>query len=48
MNEEDYDCPEDHTYFEADECTCEHDADEHGLFSGCSIEGCDCEASWVY
>lgn len=41
----DLDLPEDHAYFASADCTCEHDADEHG-WSGCRIEGCPCVASW--
>lgn len=26
-------------------CTCEHTPDEHG-WTGCNVDGCECEANW--
>jgi len=43
-DEECDDCFEYQAYF-TDECTCEHDPDQHG-WQGCDVEGCDCDAHW--
>jgi hypothetical protein len=32
-------------YFDPDECTCEHDRDDHG-YGGCEMDDCDCEGHW--
>ena len=43
-DEEDY-CPEDNAYLA--DCTCDHSEKEHG-WTGCEVEGCNCEGHWEY
>lgn len=43
--DDDWDCPEDHAYFNSADCTCDHEPEEHG-WGECNVEGCDCEAGW--
>lgn len=44
-DDEDYEFPEDNACLE--ECTCDHDSDDHG-WGECEVEGCDCEGHWAY
>jgi hypothetical protein len=45
FDDEYYDCPEDHSYFEGP-CTCLHEPIEHG-WGECNVESCECQAHWT-
>lgn len=47
MSDEEYDCPEDHAYFNSDECICGHEDEDHG-YGGCEVNDCECKANWEY
>lgn len=33
------------SYFNAHDCTCDHEPEQHS-WGGCVVEGCPCEAAW--